>query len=773
MPLSHMWIALALALGPVRAVPGDQSQTLALVSATDDSVLAEARDALSRGRPWQASRLISPLVSDTGRRTPPAVYLAATAASRWGGWPEVARLLTGEPWLDTLYGGRGRLLLARAALEQQEDSLALTEALAVPPAADDSTEGERLVLLAAALDRLNARDSSASTYERAAAHLPGIADWLLVRAAAVTDDSAGRARLYDRLSDPAARQRMAWSEASARERTGDREGAASRFEALGARVHALAIRLAAVPDTDSREKIRIDLVALVAARRSAGEARDAIALLDSAFAPLTAAEELVVARSAGTPDRAVAGFARAFKEGPGESEDRFDYASALSKVGRYGDAAAQFNLVRGRRWLMAASAYQRARALVRDGRLSEGRSALVDIGRRYPSDTAAASSALFLLGDLAADDGADKLARVYNRRLALKYPTSAFAPAARFRAALLELLHGDPARAARELDDLWQMHPRNEEAAAATYWAGRACAAAGDTLAARSRWALAAGGDPSSYYVGLSLRRLGLPPWTPRATPDSFAVVPAMDSAIGRAALLARLGMAVESRWQYDRLMRTQDTSSERLLTLANAFRGQGLPAQAILVARRALVSGAAADARTYRLLYPVGLAEALVGESAEHRLDASFVAALIRQESRFNPSATSSVGARGLMQVMPDLGARLARALDFPVWDPVLLYQPDVSLQLGTYHLQELSEMYQEPLHILAAYNAGASRVERWSRRNGVDDPEVFAERIPFAETRGYVRAIQRNQEIYRALYPWTDGEGAALRLDVGGGPS
>jgi soluble lytic murein transglycosylase len=56
----------------------------------------------------------------------------------------------------------------------------------------------------------------------------------------------------------------------------------------------------------------------------------------------------------------------------------------------------------------------------------------------------------------------------------------------------------------------------------------------------------------------------------------------------------------------------------------------------------------------------------------------------------------------------------------------------------------------------VLAAYNAGASRVERWSTRIGVDDPEVFTERIPYAETRGYVRAIHRNEEIYRALYAW-----------------
>ena len=246
-----------------------------------------------------------------------------------------------------------------------------------------------------------------------------------------------------------------------------------------------------------------------------------------------------------------------------------------------------------------------------------------------------------------------------------------------------------------------------------------------------------------------------------------------MDSAVARAALLARLGLAAESKWEYDRLARTQDTSSERLLALANAFRAQGFPSQAISLARRALAHGAHPDARTYRLLYPVGLAEALGAESAEHGLDPSLVAALIRQESLFNPAATSAVGARGLMQVMPDLGARLAASLHFPIWDPVLLYQPDVSLQLGTFHLQELAEMYREPVHILAAYNAGASRVERWATRKAVDDPEVFAERIPFAETRGYVRAIQRNQDIYRVLYPWIGGEDQALRLDVGGGPS
>ena len=56
----------------------------------------------------------------------------------------------------------------------------------------------------------------------------------------------------------------------------------------------------------------------------------------------------------------------------------------------------------------------------------------------------------------------------------------------------------------------------------------------------------------------------------------------------------------------------------------------------------------------------------------------------------------------------------------------------------------------------VLAAYNAGAPRVERWSGRTGVTEAETFVERIPYPETRDYVRIVLRNQEFYRALYPW-----------------
>lgn len=762
LPLPPVWVALALTIAPVRA-PLTSSGVFAAErprpSPGVDSLVVDAATALELGRPWEASRLIAAVLADSARRTPEVLMIAATAASRWGGWPEVTQLLDGQPWVDTAFEGRGQLLLARAALEQGADSVALVHALAAPPSNVAATDGERLVLLGSALERLHARDSAAATYARAAERLPSIAGWLRIRAAAVTDDSLRRDRLYEQVHDPLARERIPWSDAAAHLGAGDVAGAVSRYTALGARATALRLRLVQSPDSAWRIGVRRDLVALVSARRSPGEVRDAIALLDSAFAPLTPAEELEVGRAASTAGsslRAAAGFERAFAARLGTAEDRFGFGTALTRLDRQAEAALQFAKVGAPRGLAASAAYQRARALVRAGQDAAGRKALARVLRQYPKDTSAASSALFLLGDLASDDRADDQARTYYRRLATSYPTSRFAPTAAFRAAMIELLAGDARAAATEFDALLERYPASDEADASAYWAGRAWLATGDSTAARERWERLAAGDPGAYYTGLAARRLGLPSWAPPSAPDSFVAIPGTDSAMARAELLARLGFAAESRWEYDRLVRQSDTSSERLLALANAFRRDGLAAQAIQLARRALAQGAPADARTYRLLYPVVLEQALLAEAREHGLDAGLVAALIRQESMFNPAATSPVGARGLMQVMPDLGSRLAQSLAYPVWDPVLLYQPDVSLQLGAYHLQELAGRYGQPVHVLAAYNAGASRVERWSQRVGVDDPEVFTERIPFAETRGYVRAIQRNQDIYRSLYAW-----------------
>jgi soluble lytic murein transglycosylase len=253
----------------------------------------------------------------------------------------------------------------------------------------------------------------------------------------------------------------------------------------------------------------------------------------------------------------------------------------------------------------------------------------------------------------------------------------------------------------------------------------------------------------------LAARRLDQAPWVPAAgTP--VARMPDVDAAMARAALLERLGLNGEATEEYDWLAGEAATSTERMLATAQAFSDAGLASRSIRLARAALDRGAPPSAAVYRLLYPFTYGDVLRAESEARKLDPALVAALVRQESYFTPRATSAVGARGLMQVMPDVGRQIAGGLGFPFWDPVLLYQPDVNAQLGTRHLARALGKYDELAYALAAYNAGDARVTRWSRKAGVRDPELFVERIPYVETRDYVRVILRGRELYRGLYEW-----------------
>jgi soluble lytic murein transglycosylase len=726
-----------------------------------DSVLAAAQQALDRGLPWRASQMLQPMMRDSARGTPDAVLLAANAASRWGGWSQVQRLLAGVIWDGTPAAGSANLLAARAAVELGADSAAVAQArLAGPELSDPLRRAEALVVLGRALDRLGERDSAAVAYDSAAQLAPQVADWLRLRAASVTADSVQRARRYAPIRLPGVLDRLAVTEAAAREKAGDLLGAAAFYRRVGNPVAGLRLQLAAQSDAETRDSVRRALLAMVGPQQPVGLVRGAMALLDSALAPLTSEQELTVARAAGpagVPGRAIAGFERAFDAGLGVVQDRFDYAGALFKLGKYPEAAKAYARVPAHDKLAGAAAYQRARSLLRDGQLEPAKKEFKVIPRRFPRDTAAAPPALWLLADLSADEQQDEPARKLYLELGKRFPESRFAPGARFHAALITFLQDDAPRAGLAFDSLADSPRAGDEERPARYWAGRAWDRANDSLRAQSRWTSLVEREPTSYYAGLSERRLGLGTWTPPAAPDSFAPVPGVDSAIGRAKLLARLGMPEEAGWEYDRIVREADRSVDGLLATADALRSAGYAYQGMRLARRALAAGVPADARLYRLLYPVVQRDALIAECAAQGLDPALVAALIRQESSFNPAATSAAGARGLMQVMPDVGRTVAGGLGFSEWDPVLLWQPDVSISIGTVHLRDLVARYTDQTRILAAYNAGISRVDRWDNKLGVEDPEVFAERIPFVETRDYVRIIQRNRDLYRVLYDWS----------------
>jgi soluble lytic murein transglycosylase len=482
-------------------------------------------------------------------------------------------------------------------------------------------------------------------------------------------------------------------------------------------------------------------------------------VLDRGFTSFSPAEEIVIARgtATGTPARSVTAFVRALSV-PAliVPNDHLLYAQALTRVGRTRDALAQLQAVQGP--LAGQAAYQRGRVLLTSGTRDETIAALRATVTGFPTDTASASAALFLLADLATDAGTDDVARVLYQQLYRAYPTSARAASARFNAAIIALAGGNAASAAQEFDSLNTLMPRSDESLAASFWSGRAWAEAGNQSTAKERWQRVLAQQPISYYAFASAKRLGEKPWAPSSAADSVPHVAAVDSAVARIALLERLGMDVEARLEYDALDDVANGSPQRLAAAANALIQRGQSSRAIRLAQK-LVDTGHRDARTYRLLYPVFDRDELALAAKTSALDPVLVAALIRQESGFNPRAVSVAGARGLMQVLPSVGEEVSRALTYPFWYPALLFDPDANLQLGTAHLATFIKQHGAVPRVLAAYNAGGSRVTRWVTKAGAADPELFAERIPFAETRDYVRLVQRNAEVYRELYDWGSG--------------
>jgi soluble lytic murein transglycosylase len=139
-----------------------------------------------------------------------------------------------------------------------------------------------------------------------------------------------------------------------------------------------------------------------------------------------------------------------------------------------------------------------------------------------------------------------------------------------------------------------------------------------------------------------------------------------------------------------------------------------------------------------------------------ENQLDPYLVAALIRQESEFNPGAVSRANAFGLMQLLPITGKKTAKELRIRGFRTETLLVPNINLQLGTRYFRDMVEHYNGQVeYALAAYNAGPNRVEDWLSAGNYRDVAEFVESIPFTETREYVQSIMRNARIYRRLYP------------------
>jgi soluble lytic murein transglycosylase len=174
-----------------------------------------------------------------------------------------------------------------------------------------------------------------------------------------------------------------------------------------------------------------------------------------------------------------------------------------------------------------------------------------------------------------------------------------------------------------------------------------------------------------------------------------------------------------------------------------------------ILAVLGMLASIAVGNPWVQRMLNPIQYQDLITVYSRRHDLDPFLVAAIMRVESRYQPDAVSSKGARGLMQLMPDTGRWAAGCLGIEGYSDDFLFEPEVNIRIGAWYLRQLLNQFEGNLTVaLAAYNGGPSNVEKWlsgGRWSGsIDD----LEQIPFGETARYVDRVSRAHRLYLRAY-------------------
>jgi len=152
---------------------------------------------------------------------------------------------------------------------------------------------------------------------------------------------------------------------------------------------------------------------------------------------------------------------------------------------------------------------------------------------------------------------------------------------------------------------------------------------------------------------------------------------------------------------------------------------------------------------------YPLSYQILIKKYSDEFNVDPYLIAAIINVESKYDKNAISKKDARGLMQISPITGKWASEELNIDDFDVEDLFDPELNIMIGCWYLSILSQEFDNNLPLmLAAYNAGSGNVVKWLQDEKYSDDGESLKDIPFAETKDYVKKVQRNISIYRVLY-------------------
>lgn len=252
--------------------------------------------------------------------------------------------------------------------------------------------------------------------------------------------------------------------------------------------------------------------------------------------------------------------------------------------------------------------------------------------------------------------------------------------------------------------------------------------------------------EEHSFYGQLAKEELGKELYfVDKSYQTSSRDVSAMSQRPGVQATIAfaRMNLRTEAYLEWSWTVR--DFSDPELLAAAEVARRSGLYDRSINTANRTV------SQHDFKMRYPFPHRDIMKNVLHPYGLDEALVYGLIRQESRFIADIKSNAGAAGLMQLMPATANWVAKKLEMNSFHQYMLADVNTNLQLGVYYLNHvLISLDSQPVLALAAYNAGPSRARRWRDDVSTLEGAIYAETIPFNETRDYVKKVMENAMYY-----------------------
>lgn len=769
------WLAflavLAAGTEPVEGQEVPERPNSAGAASSDPTILAlEGQLALgfSLTTAREAARRLS---IEADAATPELILLAARAHAEARSWRAVRRLLAGRDWLDVRDGGEGQLLLARSYLALGDPGTAIAE---FERAGVERLPAAARVDYARALQQAERPAAAARQYLAAAAGDPEIAGWHRLSsvqawtAAGSPDSALAAARGLEE-------HRSVWRDSTFTELAraffvaGDTARAMSLVDSLSRRAKARLAGEWIIPvyaERGDTARARREAESALRYRGVGPQAGEYLLSRDSSPGNLERVAE-VEARE-GRSERAAELLRAALAAA--DDEERADLALEL---GRALFSARQYTAL-GRLldpWVrdngsaaapgVPAKTEQRMRFLAGRALYRRGlRDDAAVLWRVVAADALAPDGpyAAFLLADMQHDRGRLAEAREGYEATVARFPRSSYAGNSLIRLGMIDLVEQRPRDAAEQFDAYRRRFPGGNWYGASVFWAARARDAAGDSARARVLYRQVLGDDPVSYYGIQAATALDVEPWDHlefRATPpvrlrsDHVALVRRMS----RLRELGWKGRALRELSARDGPRESRDDRLALAIGLNEAgFTWQGTSiAWGVFRARSGIWSE-----ELMRAVYPLIYDPVLRERANAERLDPTLVAALVRRESQFDRDVVSGAGATGLMQLMPATGAEVARRVGIPEYTSAQLVVPEVNLVLGSRYLRELLERRGGAIvPALISYNAGPHRYANWRRFPEFSaSTDLMIDRIPFSETRRYVKAILSYRYIYSKLY-------------------